>query len=64
MHKLVPYIAVLYALHIESSAPLKKPRYLRLWYSKEGTQELTAKINLLKENLVIQYRDNNITAYS
>ena len=46
MYKLVPYIAVLYALHIESSAPLKKPRDLRLWYLKEGTQELTAKINL------------------
>ena len=41
MYKLVPYIAVLYALHIELSAPLKKPRDFKLWYLKEGTQELT-----------------------
>ena len=28
--------------YIESSAPLKKPRDFKLWYLKEGTQELTA----------------------
>ena len=42
MYKLVPYIAVLYALHIELSATLKKHRDFKLWYLKEGTQELTA----------------------
>ena len=33
---------MLYALHIESSAPLQKPRDFKLWYLKEGTQELIA----------------------
>ena len=34
--------------YIESSAPLKKPRDFKLWYFKEGTQELKA---IFKEKL-------------